>query len=101
MSNTNNPNAYHRDLGVTMRVLAGNEYPPTKSQGHPDWQLPDTRHWEITSYEWNERTGYAKFQYTHRRTGELLSRVRWQPNHWTPQRDVSKHEYPARKGKRS
>ena len=36
------------------------------------------RHWELTSYEWDPRTGVGRFGYTHRYTGRLAGRIHMQ-----------------------
>lgn len=45
------------------------------------------RHWELTSYEWNPRTGVARFGYVHRFTGKHMDTKRIQSHYTQPIRE--------------
>lgn len=38
----------------------------------PDDTIVNDRHWELTSYEWNPKTGISRFSYVHRFTGRRV-----------------------------
>lgn len=53
------------------------------------------RHWELTSYEWNPRTGVARFGYTHRYTAARRDVIQMQATWLSPVKPVdvnSPHE---------
>ena len=66
------------------RSFAGSLAESPKLRELCDDLIVNGKHWELTSYEWNPRTGVARFGYQHKHTGIHIDCIRQQSTYVRP-----------------